>query len=341
MSATLSANHERALLRAQGIWVIAATVTSVGLASAHLWERSPHIAVAVTLAAGAVLAAQPGRLWTPLAFAAIVAVAWLADALGTNAVLGAGAACGVVVARSSGLPLRRLDVVNSALAGAAGGGFAWFAAQQLLPGAVGTWAAAALVGALLGLGGALAHIPPALAYSDLDLPSSRAIQRELGAHFREAPLRALALFAAIRARNPEHATLVGLAEVTRWVFELQLTAQTLQHEASAIDVASVERRLTAKPLSADAFLREREQATAAHLRRLLQHRVDLEVERQRVGAVVDFAIAYLEEARVNLTLAAHLPAEASPAHLDEVLNRLRSQAVGGSARRATAREVGA
>jgi hypothetical protein len=133
-----------------------------------------------------------------------------------------------------------------------------------------------------------------------------------------------------------------MAEVATWVFRLQQTLQTLDHELESIDVVEIRQRIAAcEDLNetADAFTRERKKATAVHLNRLLDHRKAIEIERGRTEAMVDYALAYLEEARAGLAVARELPGEAVPDRLSEVLDRLRSQAKEGDARRRTAREM--
>ena len=89
----------------------------------------------------------------------------------------------------------------------------------------------------------------------------------------------------------------------------------------------------------DSFSRDRHLATAAHLRRLLDHRDKLQLELQRTESLVAYALAFLEEARAGLALAKQLPGEAIPNRLSDVLEHLRGQALAGDARRQTAREV--
>ena len=81
------------------------------------------------------------------------------------------------------------------------------------------------------------------------------------------------------------------------------------------------------------------QATAEHLKRLLEHRAAIAVERGRTDALVEYALAFLEEARAGLAVARELPGEAIPDRLPEVLGRLRTQARDGDARRRTVREL--
>ena len=83
--------------------------------------------------------------------------------------------------------------------------------------------------------------------------------------------------------------------------------------------------------------------TGAQLRKFLdvlaRHREQVELERRRTESLQEYALAYLEEARMGLVLARALPGERSPDRLDEVLTRLREHAKDGDNRRRTAREV--
>ncbi len=131
--------------------------------------------------------------------------------------------------------------------------------------------------------------------------------------------------------------------MARWVLHLQTSRGSLDAEARTIDVVDVQARIEAcagQP-SDDAFTRERRAATAAHLQRLLDHHEAIQVEADRTGALVDYALAYLEEARAGLILGRRLAGDAAPTRLAEVLGRLREHAAEGDARRRTAREVSA
>ena len=68
--------------------------------------------------------------------------------------------------------------------------------------------------------------------------------------------------------------------------------------------------------------------------------IAIQTERQRTEALVDYALAFLEEARAGLAIARELPGEASPDRLPEVLGRLRDHATEGDVRRRTNREMG-
>ena len=89
----------------------------------------------------------------------------------------------------------------------------------------------------------------------------------------------------------------------------------------------------------DDFTRERQLATARHLQSLLGHAQQIRLEHARSQSMQEYALAYLEEARMGLALARALPSDAAPSRLGEVLDRLRSHAQESETRRKTAREV--
>jgi hypothetical protein len=176
------------------------------------------------------------------------------------------------------------------------------------------------------------------------LPSVNHIKRSLKVKYRPPVFKALQLFRSSRVHAPDGDTRRGLAEVSTWVFRLQSTLQALDAELRNIDPGEIEQRIAHCERSddeTDDFTRERRHATATHLRRLLEHRRAIAVERNRTEAVVEYAMAFLEEARAGLAVARELPGEDAPDRLPEVLDRLRTHSAAGDARRRTAREMGA
>ena len=110
-----------------------------------------------------------------------------------------------------------------------------------------------------------------------------------------------------------------------------------------MDHADLEERIELLALeieeTSDPFTRDRRLATAKHLEQLLRHADQLRLERDRIASLQEYAVAYLEEARVGLTLVRTLHGEQTPGRLDEVLDRLRQHAAEGDARLQSAREV--
>lgn len=332
----------KALPLQQASWVAAQTAAAGGLALTGLWAAEPNLALSIALGAG-VAVIHPRRLWAaPLVVALVVAGGLLAEAIRIPAILGAGAVAGIAAAWLVPQVAGWLDHVNGALATAAAAALGLWAATGLLPGGVGTVLGATLTAALTGLVASQGLVPLALRFDAVHLPSRREVKRVLASRYREPVFKAFALYRESVVRQaPDEQTRRGLAEVALWVFRLQTTLQTLDRDLDAIDPADVARRIAACDADdePDTFTRERRQATADHLRRLLEHRRGLETERTRTGALVDYALAFLEEARAGLALARRLPGESSPDRLPEVLHRLRSHAAEGDARRRTQREM--
>lgn len=325
----------------QARWIVAQTAVASGLWAAGLWEAHPELSLSLALSVGPV-AALPRRIWAlPLVCGGVLAAGLAAAAIGIPAVLGAGAVTGLC----AGLLLPEegdaLDIVNTVLATLAGSALGLFAAVQLTPGLEGSLIGTALLSGLVALAASTGLLPAAIRLQNDALPTRAGILRTLRAPYREPVFRALELFHRARPHVPDRQTRKGLAEVTRWVYTLQQTLQSHDDALATIDVEAVSDRI-AKCLDtseADAFTRERQQATAAHLQRLLDHREALAQERRRTDALVDYASAFLEEASAGLALARQLPGEASPDRLPEVLHRLRDHADAGDARRQTHREL--
>jgi hypothetical protein len=324
------------LPRHAALWVVG-QVTVAGLCLVTgLWATHPEIALTLCIAAGAGLA-SPFKLWAaPLVAGGVTATGLFFTMAEWPAVIGAGAAAGALVAWT--LPWRTdwLDSVNAALGTLTGSSIGLFAAAGLVPEALPAGLATLLTAAIVGLVGSAGLIPVAIRFDQHpNLPSRRRVQKTLRVAYRPPVYRALDLFAACRKQSSEADTRQGLAEVATWVYRLQITLQTLDMELGVIDPSDIEQRIArcTNDEAQDTFTRERRLATAAHLERLLQHRSAIEVERGRTEAMVDYALAFLEEARAGLAVARELPGEAIPDRLPEVLGRLRTQAQDGNARR--------
>ena len=303
---------------------------------------APELALSAVLGVGAA-SASPLRRWSvPVVFTVTVAAGLLFQALGWPAVIGSGAAAGALATWT--LPHRTdtLDLVHGALGTLIGSSLGLWAADGVPLGAgVPAWVPALIISGLTGLLAAQGLVPAAVRFDHYpDVPTRREIFTALKEPYRPPALRAIELYHGAR-RPPEPATKRGLAEVARWVFELQRGLQTLDSDLENIDPEKIEARIaeTEASPSEDTFTRERRQATALHLRRLLDHRITILVERGRTEALAEYALAFLEEARAGLAIAQAIPGETVPERLPEVLGRLRGQAQSGLARRATAREI--
>jgi hypothetical protein len=333
------------LPRRQLSWVAGSAVVGALVGFAPLWLVAPELSLALALGAGASLV-DPKRLWAaPVVIAAVGLSALLFFAMGWPAVLAAGAVSGALAAWLSPQRTDALDIVHGALATLAGAGIGLWVAVSLLPAWLPTSVAAALSSAIVALIASQGLLPGALRFDTApQLPSARDVQKALRIAYRPPVFRALDLYNSCHSVAPDRETRRGLAEVATWVFRLQTTLQTLDAELAQIDPDQVQARIDSNRAvgpEADAFTRERRAATAHHLERLLQHRAAIRTERSRTDALVDYALAFLEEARAGLAVARELPGEATPDRLPEVLHRLRQNAQDGDTRRRTAREVDA
>lgn len=175
------------------------------------------------------------------------------------------------------------------------------------------------------------------------VPSPRVINNTLAPPFREPCHRAWTLDGALatEARDPD--TRDGLGEVAAWVYRLSWTLAALARELEAMDPTRLGERLEqarkAASEASDALTREPREATVRHIEQLVAHRDAIALEMERTRALIDYALAFLEQARAGLTLARVRPGEGMPDRLSEVLDRLRSQTAEGDARRRTARQL--
>lgn len=305
-----------------------------------LVDSLPSLAFAGALGAGLIASAPRKILWTPIALAAGLGLAWLAAPLGLPSVVLAGAGVGLVGAWIRGLDTSRLDLANGALAGAIA---AAVAGTVFVSGVLGGLHPIANF-ALVGLAAAISLAPTWFRFkSRSEVPTEKKVELTLEALYRPPVLRSLTLHGQLRAARPPGEMMEGLHEVVGWVYRLAQSLQTLGREVDELDEERLIERVELLQLEAeeteDEFLRDRRFATAEHLRKLLQHGQQLRLEQERTASLQEYAIAYLEEARLGLTLARALPGEQAPARLNEVLDKLRGHAVEGDVRRKTAREV--
>ncbi|MBX2803862.1 MAG: hypothetical protein KTR31_39670 [Myxococcales bacterium] len=331
------------LPRRQALWVAGSTATALLTAATSLWTIQPEIALTLTIAVGAALV-HPRKLWAaPLVAAGVTLAGLLFFLLQAPAVIGAGAMAGALATWMVPQRTDWVDSLNGALGGLAGSSIGLWVATSLIPAALPVSIAAALTAGTVALVGSQGLLPAALRFDHQpQLPSIREIQRALKVAYRPPVFRAIDLYKNSQAQAPDHETRKGMAEVATWVFRLQVTLQTLDMELAQIDPEQVRNRISQNrdlPPETDDFTRDRRNATAHHLERLLDHREVIAVERRRTDALVDYALAFLEEARAGLAVARRLPGEAVPDRLPEVLDRLRNQAKEGDARRRTAREL--
>ena len=196
---------------------------------------------------------------------------------------------------------------------------------------------------LMGLASSQVLLPAALRFrASAVVPTPSQISRTLTQSYRAPCMRAWQLDQDL-ATAPDPITREGLAEVGGWVYRLALTLQTLDSDIHSIKAEEVAQRrdglLAEAATTEDPFIRDRHQGTARHLDRLLDHRVALQRERDRTASLQDYALAYMEEARAGIALARVLPGERTPEQLGVVLDKLRTHAAEGGARRQAAREL--
>jgi len=308
-----------------------------GFSAASLWctvgGLSLPWSMPIALGTGLLFARPRQLLRAPFilsaGLAAVAGAAWL----GAPTPFAAAAVIGALV----GWGRDRVEMVNGALAALAGVGLGLLASQALsLP----PLAETVMSGTL----GALMLVPSALVWKPrAKVPTPRHIELTLKKPFRPSPMRAREIFDHLRTSKPDEQTLDGLAEVSMWVYDLGRSLQALEHELESVDVNELVDRIELLRMEADetedAFTRERQLATARHLQSLLGHAEQIRLERERSRSMQDYALAYLEEARMGLALARALPGDAAPSRLGEVLDRLRSHAQESETRRKTAREV--
>jgi len=341
------APSERALQQLpqhQGLWVAGSVLTTlvVGLLT-NLWATSPDIALTLAIAGGASVV-NPRKLWAaPLVGSAVTLAGLLFTWLGLPAVIAAGAVAGGFATWLLPRESDWLDRLHGTLGGLAGSSLGLWAAVSLVPSSWPVLLSALATAAIVGLIGSQGLLPSALRFDDEPrLPSLRDIQRALRSTYRPSVFKALDLYRSTLKQSPDLETRRGMAEIAGWVFRLQVTLQTLDQELTQIDPTRVQQRIEQYrdlPEETDDFTRKQRRATADHLERLLEHRKAIAVERGRTDALVDYALAFLEEARAGLAVARELPGETTPDRLPEVLDRLRDQARQGDARRRTAREI--
>lgn len=333
------------LLRRHAAWSLWAGLAGAVAASVG---AGPVLTAGLTLGA-ATLGAHPRQVaLVPAFLVAALGGAALADLAGIAPVVGAGLGAGLaagIVARDADderpASDRWLDVVDMALAAGAGasvGALLGLVASVGLPFDL----AGLVTGGLVGVGSGLALVLSSLSWQELP-PGRHQVERALRPPWREPVTRAVGLYKELRAARPDREVLAGLGEVACWVYRIALSLQALDHEVQRLDPENVRaRRLRALEEAMaceDGAVRDRLIATAEHLARLLDHAERVVAEVTRMRGLQDYALACLEEARVGVVLARALPGEGAPDRVDEVLERLRSQARAGEARRAAAREV--
>ena len=329
------------LARYATLWSVGQGVAAILLGIAGFWQTFPEYAICACIATGASCV-----LWrSPFAILRLLVAMGLATflfaSLDLSPVLGVALAAGGLTAHSVSRLKDGWDQLNGMLASMAGAGIGLYTALLFQPDLTSNLAGTVTTMFLMGLITSSGLAPSILRSSEPVLPTHRQLCKSLRPPYRPPVIRALTLFNEGRKHMPDKATFTGTAEVTLWVYRLQKTLQLLDTQLQSINIDDVNQRILSctKTENVDAFTVERRQATAHHLRRLLEHRERMEVERLRTDALVEYALAFLEEARAGLHIARELPGEARPDRLPDVLLRLRTHAEAGDARRQTQREI--
>lgn len=333
----LPRHERRALLARQTSWAVTQMLAATAFS---FWGMGSGngIATAVAVGLGLAVARREDIHLVPFHVLATVAGALILGVFGFDPLMAAGAAAGLLAGRP-GFTGR----IEGFLAGMAATGIADWAFLGLTEGSLGFFGFP-LFSLLTGFAAAQALLPGALAFqSQARVPSPGNIQSTLQVDYRPPCLRAWQLEQELLRQAPDLQTREGLGEVGFWVYRLGLTLQTLDQDIARVDPEAVATRrqelLTSAAATDDSFIRDRQQGTAQHLERLLQHRTSLVRERARTVSLQDYALAYMEEARAGLAVARLLPGDETPEQLGAVLTRLREHAAEGGARRQAAREM--
>jgi hypothetical protein len=321
-------------------WIAAQSAAAAGLHVAGWWGAHPDLSLGLVMAAG-VIGAVPEKWWAAPLIAAGTILAGLAlGSLDLPPVVGIGAVAGLACALVHPTEKDSLDIFHAAMAGATGAGIGlWLAERSLGPPWVGLAEAAGTA--------AMIAVPAALAlYVVVLRPGLRRrpgvhLLRGLAKPYHPPVLQALDFGRRATRTATDRQTRAGVDEVVEAVARLQRALQADDDAIRALNPEDIQARIRAceDVSDVDAFTAERRAATADHLRRTLDLRANLAVERARTAALVDHALAFLEEAAVGLALAKDGGREGLPDRLPLVLDRLRSDARGALHRRSANAEV--
>lgn len=324
-----------ALVRQVAAWTAWSGLVYAGASLWDLQRTEPALVLGLAVGLG-LWAADPRRLTALVAGAAAVAAILVVDPMDVPLLPAAGAIAGAAAGQALGAGLQaRLQALLAGLAGTAAVALALASFDVAFE---------PLAGAAVGLGCAVALLPLRLHWRALP-PRERQVRRTLAPAWREPVLRGRRLHTQLLAEQPGEQARQGISEVACWIYQLALSMQTLEHELSTMSVERLEQRIAQLELdaetAADTFLRDRLVATAEHYQQILARRGQVEVEGSRLRSLQEYALAYLEEARMGLLLSRTLPGDRVPDRLDDVLARLRASATEASVQRRTRRELAA
>ena len=114
----------------------------------------------------------------------------------------------------------------------------------------------------------------------------------------------------------------GLDEVSTWVFTLQVHQQAITRDLSVL--SSTAPASDTGPVGTDTFAAKQLAAASSLRARQQDHVRTLQVEAERTAALVDYALAWLDDAVASLTVAQRTAQVAPPIDMDRVLGRLRA-----------------
>jgi hypothetical protein len=321
-------------------------LTAAGVAASH-----PAVSLAAAMGIALVASYYRQSLRAAPIALGLIAIVWfvgqVADAsvaVAETQILAAGAIVGAGMFSLEKISLDRWHLLQTTLSGIAAAGVGWWCGTRLLGGVPVEPLQAASLAAIFGLITGLVMVVASLRYHTVErIPSPARIRVTLKPEYQTACIKAWRIDRDLEKSAPDADSRDGLGELAAWIYKLQWSMQTLDREIEAVSDIGLQARIVKAyeeaEASTDDFIRERRIATAQHLEQLSQHRDDLVLERQRLGALVEYAAAYQEEARAGLVLARLQPGEHTPARLDEVLQKLRSHSNAKDVQRRTAREL--
>jgi hypothetical protein len=322
------------------------SVLPVGIGISCAFPRRAHVAVGV--ASVGVLTALLLGLLTPetstLSGLLSVGAGPGAPELQAIQAIGAALVMGALLPFVDEGPRDGGRMLNGALALATCSSLAAWASHSVVFAGWRPMASAAVAGLVAGAISSAALLVLAIRHRTVDrIPDREIIATTLDGQRRGAALMAWQIDASLDDLCPDADTRDGLGEVAAWVYRLQWTRQQLDLEGGRLGGGTLEARImdlsSRAAESEDPFSRDRLLASVRHLQRIQSHRCALHSERTRAGALAEFAMAFLEEARTELTLARVHPSGLGPERLPEVLHRLRSYSTDRALARNTTREV--
>ena len=323
-------------------WVLAQSAVLLVLTAQNFLPYS-YGSTIFGLGLGAGVAAAHPKPKAILGILFTAAAAYAADLMNVSEILMGGLAAGLCLGWLSDLR-SGWRLAQTAVGVAAGTGLGLWVGTTLVGQ---TWpflVGVTFVATIAGLIASQVEWIAALRWRQADrIPSPGRIRATLSESAREPALRAWNLDQSLAKAAPDPETRDGLGEVAAWVYRLAWSRQNIETELTSVEGEGLAERIAVARQTAsaeqDAFTRERREAAVRHLEQLVGHRDALALEAGRTAALMDYALAFLEQARAGLALSRVSPGEQVPERLSDVLGRLRAHATDGDARRRTARQL--